>query len=288
MRGFPFAVIAALALAACSPESAPVRADVASVEEAQLGGVSEEAGTAAGPAEPHLGPQLAYEHGVRLVAPAKNVPVLLSSHQNACATAAANRCQIISTVSATERGEAVATLILRAEKQWLQQFRAGLAEELDRAGGRIVETGTTSEDLTRQIIDVEARLRAQRTLRDRLQALLASKPGKLAELLEVERELARVQGELDAATSTLQAYKTRVATELLSVRYESAPTAVGANAWGPLSDAVGDFGSVLARSLAALVTLIAAILPFALLLLPVAWLVRRTLLRKRAPQKSAS
>lgn len=286
MRALGILLVAALALAACDkpklqPEAAREAADGIGVVESGAGDAVQ---AAAGGALQQTGAQLAYEHAVRVVAPAKRAPGLFTAHMEACARAV-GRCQVISAQSSVERGEANAKLVLRSEAKWLQAFRANLADDLERAGGRILETTTTSEDLTQQIIDVEARLRAQRTLRDRLQALLASKPGKLAELLEVERELARVQGELDAATSTLQVYHARVATELLTLSYESAPTAASANAWSPLTNAFADFSRVLASSLAALVTLIAVVSPFALPLL-IAWLFWR-MLRKRTQKKSA-
>ena len=78
-----------------------------------------------------------------------------------------------------------------------------------------------SEDLTRQIVDTEAAVRARTALRDRLQAILATRPGKLSDLLEVEKELARVQGELDATQSELAVMRTRVVTSLLTITYSS-------------------------------------------------------------------
>lgn len=288
MRGVSFALVAALGAAACSPAGPQMAAQEAKVEAAAPAGLAGEGGEASGRIMPQPAPQLAYEHQMRLVAPASAVSRLLNSHRDACAVHGAGRCQIITAASSIERGEARASLVLRAESGWLKAFRAGLADDLARAGGRIEEAATTSEDLTQQIIDVEARVLAQRTLRDRLQALLAGKPGKLAELLEVERELARVQAELDAAVSTLQVYRTRVATELLTITYRSAPSVAGANAWRPLTNALEGGAGVIAASLGVLITLIAAALPVAALLLPGAWLLRRFLRRRRTPQKTGS
>ena len=70
--------------------------------------------------------------------------------------------------------------------------------QAQEAGGKIRRQTTSTEDLTRAIVDTEASLRAKTTLRDRLQRLLATRPGQLSDLLEVEREFARVQGEIDA------------------------------------------------------------------------------------------
>lgn len=130
-------------------------------------------------------------------------------------------------------------------------------------------------------MDGEARLRAQTALRDRLQKLLAERPGKLAELLEVERELARVQGEIDSAQSTLAVMKTRVATSALTLRYESGAVTRPAGAWAPLAQAFVDVAGILARSLAALVLFIAWVTPWVLVLGLLVWVLRKRLPRLR-------
>lgn len=284
----------ALVLGACGDRNEPVSV----VEEARQVVVANEndpvfrhraeeaAAAAAGAASPDkaaAGPQIAYEHEVRLSVPAKALSQLLRAHQEACVAAPSGSCRIISAFNSAEPGAARGKLVLRAPGSWLGGFRAGLAGEAERAGGRILETLTLSDDLTEKIIDVEARLLAQRTLRDRLQGLLAGKPGALADLLEVERALARVQGELDAETAKLHRLRDRVATELMTLEYDSEAEAVGVQTWRPLGDAVQGAAGVVAASTGTLITLIAAALPFAVLLLPTGWLLRRALRRRRAP-----
>ena len=75
--------------------------------------------------------------------------------------------------------------------------------------------------VTRVIVDTEATLRAKRALRDRLQQLLATRPGSLADLLGVERELARVQGEIDSSEPNLASTRTRVAMSAVTIEYAS-------------------------------------------------------------------
>ncbi len=218
-------------------------------------------------------PLLAYSYGVGFELPTESVPVMLGRHQAACGAAGAARCQIIN--SSTQRyGEdnLAGHLEMRAEPRWLEAFRASLANDAKQAGGRISASSTNSQDLTRDIVDTSATLAAQRTLRDRLQKLLESRPGKLSDLLEAERELARVQGELNSLTSNLAVMQARVATSLLTLEYSSRPSAIGSDAWLPLRDAVNGFFGSMVAGFAFLIRLLAALLPFAIVLGPLAWL----------------
>jgi hypothetical protein len=163
----------------------------------------------------------------------------------------------------------------RAEPMWLRTFIAGLAAQADAAGGRIISENVASEDLTRQIVDTEARLRAQTALRDRLQQLLRSRPGRLADLLEVERELARVQGEIDAVQSSLAVMRTRVAMSELTIHYRSAPRPVGSDTFEPLRNAFANFLGIVVTGFAAIITIIAGLIPVAIVVVPIVWLILR-------------
>jgi hypothetical protein len=221
-------------------------------------------------------PMLAYAYMYGVEAPAAAVPAIMKSHEQLCVAAGGATCQVLG-ASTTSYGEdnIGGRLELRAEPRWLAQFRARIETDADKAGGRLVSNSTTSEDLTRQIIDTEANLRAQITLRDRLQGLLASRPGKLAELLEVERELARVQGQIDSMQSTLAVMRTRVSMSLLTIEYRSAGAPLTDRTFEPLFDAFENFFAVAAASLAAIILFVGGALPWALLIGALAWLALR-------------
>ena len=134
-------------------------------------------------------PMLAYSYEYSVSLPGRQVDALRRRHERACADARPDglpggldldrrpgRCAV--------RG----VLSMRAAPSWLKRFRDGLESDAKDAGGRIETSDVTSEDLSREIVDTEAQLRAKTTLRDRLQGLLAGRPGRLADLLEVERE----------------------------------------------------------------------------------------------------
>lgn len=206
-------------------------------------------------------PQLAYSYHADVSAPAAVMPSLLARHEAACRQAGAPRCQIIGAERSSDADGAHAELKLRADPMWLQAFRDNLANDVKPAGGKLVGTTTSSEDLTSQIVDTDAALRAKTTLAERLQAMLASREGKLSDLLDVENALAETQGEIDAARSELAVMRNRVATSDLTLSYTSRPAMAGA--WRPVGDALNGAAGVFAQGLAAVIFLVAGLLPFA-------------------------
>ena len=237
-----------------------------------------EAPTKPAPNVPSGAPMLAYSYGYGLQASPKGVRTLIARHEAACTKAGPAICQVTGS-SLTEHGEdqLSAELNLRATPAWLTRFREGLAADAKDAGGRLVRSQVSSEDLSRQIVDTEAMLRAKITLRDRLQALLASRPGKLADLVELERELSKVQGELDAAQSELTMMRQRVATSDVTISYESGGVLAPQGVWSPIGKALSDFLSILAATVALLINVIAWTLPWLLVGGLLIWALRKRL-----------
>jgi Domain of unknown function (DUF4349) len=64
--------------------------------------------------------------------------------------------------------------------------------------GRVEEESRSNAEVTSQYVDLEARLRSGRAAELRLLQLLATRTGKLSDVLEAERELARVRGEIES------------------------------------------------------------------------------------------
>jgi len=150
------------------------------------------------------GTLLAYSYATSLQMPARNVRAAMTGHEAECHAAGPRVCQVLSS-SVNENGETYiyASLYLRAAPEWLAAFRDGLEADARAADGRVTASNVSAEDLTRAITDTQARLRAKRTLRERLEVLLQNQSGDVGDLLQVERELARVQAELDSAQSNL-------------------------------------------------------------------------------------
>lgn len=102
-------------------------------------------------------------------------------------------------------------LVLRVPAKRFDQVLARVKET-----GRVLQERVEAQDVTLEVADVKARLRAQRQLEERLLALLGNSD-KIKDLLEVERELARVRSELErlvgreTAFANLTAYGTLTA-----------------------------------------------------------------------------
>jgi hypothetical protein len=67
-----------------------------------------------------------------------------------------------------------------------------------RGLGRVDQESQSNEEVSAEYVDLQARLRSAQATERRLIELLATRTGKLEDVLEVERELARVRGEIEA------------------------------------------------------------------------------------------
>ncbi len=275
-----------------SPPAGEVLSELAMEAPAAAAAPAADATAAEGGSEPRNVPipagvaMLAYSYSYGLEAPPKQVRSLIATHEKACQDAGPAVCQVIASTT-EENGEdrISGVLSMRAEPKWLARFRAGLGDQAKQAGGRLAKSSVLSEDLSRQIVDTEARLRAMTTLRDRLQALLASRPGKLQELLEVERELARVQGDIDSATSQLTMMRARVATSAIELEYTSSGVLAPEGVFAPIGSAFGDFLALIIGVFAFLIRAVAVLLPLILVGWGLWWLVRKpvaAIVRRRA------
>ena len=274
------ALVAAPALEACK-KAAPAADAVA----ADTAAPATDAKAPLKPSDPAAtGPMLAYSYRYTIEAPADQVTALARRQEQGCTAAGPSVCQVLESDAATADGEVSGSLKLRATPGWIAGFRGRIDADARAAGGRVTSQSVETEDLARSIVDTGAELRAKTLLRDRLENLLASRPGKLEELLQLEKSLAEVEGEIDAAQSELSAMQARVQMSDLSLTFRAKGAALGPRATAPLGAA---FGGSLAHAIGAtalLVTLISYLLPL-VVAGGVAWAVLRWVRRRRAPPK---
>jgi hypothetical protein len=222
------------------------------------------------------GTLLAYRYGVSLELPARNVRDLMAAHEEACRAAGMTTCQILS-ANVYENGPdyVYGSLSLRAAPDWLAGFRDGLEDDAEGLDGRVTGETVNAEDLTNAIVDTEARLRAQRTLAARLETLLTTETDDVGDLLSVERELARVLGEIDSVTARLTMMRRRVEMSTLDPAYTSAAVPLSRNAFAPLGRAVNEFFGVFAEAAGMIVSLVAFLIPWLIVGAPLLWLLGR-------------
>jgi hypothetical protein len=257
-----------VALYEAPPASAPAPMDMAANQQAMAAPrmmvVDEDQGGGGGgpsPApvtDPAAARQIAYMYYYTLKSPTAQMEALFNAQKTACENAGPAVCFVTSSsLSGLAEGEyASGHLQMKASAAWIEAFRTGLPDSLKPYSASIDSSTSTAEDLTTQIVDTSARLNSSKTLRDRMQKLLAERPGKLADLIEIERELARVQAEIDSTESILAAMRLRVAMSDLQVNYEPKFSAASESIWRPLGDAFSDFLPNVAGSLAGIVRFI--------------------------------
>jgi hypothetical protein len=87
-----------------------------------------------------------------------------------------------------------------------------------RTVGRVIDESHSGEDVTEQVMDLEARLANARNTEKRLNDVLLNRTGKVGDVLEVERELARVRGEIEQLDAQRVNLKRRVTYATVTVQ----------------------------------------------------------------------
>lgn len=162
-----------------------------------------------------------------------------------------------------------------------QSFEA-FAKALAAAPARITSHTQTAEDKTIPLLDVEKRLEAKTALRDRLEGMLKDPATKTtADLLAIEKELAQIQGEIESATAQRDYLRTITDTVKVDIAYDGIVAEVGGTNLGPLKRAASEFGDTVLASVATLIYVFAALLPWLPAILLLGWMIRRGFRRWR-------
>ena len=180
-------------------------------------------------------------------------------------------------------GHASGTITLKIPSDRYDAAVAGL-----RSLGRVRSESSSVEDVTKAYADLETRLAVKRRTEERLRALLATRTGELSELLEVERELDRVVGEIEQLLGERRWYDQRISLSTLVVALWEPRAIVRPSAFTPIREALRDALEVLAASIAFLLYATVFLLPWSLVAWAVVALVRRRLRRRAARRAAAS
>jgi hypothetical protein len=87
-----------------------------------------------------------------------------------------------------------------------------------KALGRIEQEQQGGEEVTSQVVDLDARLKNARETETQLTEVLRSRTGKIGDVLEVEREMARVRGEIESMQAEQKQLRDRVAFASIDLR----------------------------------------------------------------------
>lgn len=207
-------------------------------------------------------------HNIGIEVAADKLEAVWRNQLEACQLPA---CEVVSASVENQRDDATsAELSLR-----IVPAQAGRLIATLEGLGRVTRHEMSQTDRTNEVVDYQARLANQKALRDRLRALVAGKVDKVHDLLEVERELARVQGEIDSLEGQIRAALAVTEKINFEISFHSPASIAHPGTWSPVRHAWSDAGSTFAGSVAVLLYVIAGGLPWLAVFWLVIWGLRR-------------
>jgi hypothetical protein len=132
--------------------------------------------------------------------------------------------------------------------------------------GRVSHENISTDDVTKAYADLETRLKVKRETATRLREILVRQAGKVSEVLEVEREIARVVEEIEQAEGERRYFDHQISLSTIVLNLYEPNAVVEPGALEPLFRALRGALRVSSESLALLIGLCAAALPWAIVL----------------------
>jgi len=208
-------------------------------------------------------PRIAYTYGYTFRLDRERIAAAQERHIAACRRLGPALCRI----TAMQRGETAdgagaANLKLQIAATLADEFGRGLIAVVGEGGGETVDRTIAAEDLSREMIDSEARIRTREVLIQRLTVLLQTRSGNIAQAVEAERAINTAQEELEAARAALADMRGRVAMSTVEIAYQARGPAPDST--NPIVQAFGSVATAAASSVGAMILIVGVLLPWAL------------------------
>jgi hypothetical protein len=141
--------------------------------------------------------------------------------------------------------------------------------------GRVESVQVNAQDVGEEYVDIESRLANLRRLEARLIELLANRTGRLSDVLSVERELARVRGEIERIEGRKRFLQRSVALSTLELTlHEPEPIIAGQPGTNPIAAAFRDAWRYFVASIAWCISALGFLVPAAICIVGIAILGR--------------
>jgi hypothetical protein len=161
--------------------------------------------------------------------------------------------------SRDERGVGHASIVARVPVGKLDSLSAAL-----KSVGILERFQVSANDITEEYFNLELQLRNRRLLEARLLELLKRPANKLSDLLDAERELARVRNDIDQMEGRQRFWDNRVALAALMVElHEPEPAVVGnqGGAWAALKHSFSEAADNFVLAIAGIVAFTGGLIP---------------------------
>ncbi len=154
--------------------------------------------------------------------------------------------------------------------------------------GKVLSLSRSEEDITRAYVDLEARLRNKRVSQARLREILATRTGKIADVVEAEQALSGVTEEIERMEAQRRTYDHEVAFGVLDLTLRPRPVlAQSPPWWTPVKEGARASLEALLGSAIGLLQFASLLLPWALVAAPlILWIRKRIRLNPPLPSPS--
>ncbi len=183
-----------------------------------------------------------------------------------------------SQLQAAKAGIRSATMEIKVPSQKFDALLSGLTPI-----GKVEFVNVSAQDVGEEFTDVTARVTNSRRLEQRLIELLATRTGKLSDVLTIERELARVREEIERMEGRLRYLKAHVATSSLSVTvHEPGPIVGDQGSMGVIGEAFRQAWRNFVGFVAGLIAALGVLAPVTALVVAGVWAARKAWRARRA------
>ncbi|HAF00681.1 MAG TPA: DUF4349 domain-containing protein [Methylophilaceae bacterium] len=212
---------------------------------------------------------IALRHHLTLEMPAEHMQANFDAAVKHCE---ALNCQMLSANynKETPYSPPSASMSVRIPPRNVEIFLSGLAKSSE-----VMQHGRDAEDKTNQVVDADARIKNLTELRDRLRLMLTDKSAKFKDIIEVERELANTQSQLDSMLSMRKILALETDLVAVSIDFTAAQGITEQGFFAPVTQAIKEAGRVMMESLASLIHFVASAIPWLLIGVPLLWLMRK-------------
>ncbi len=249
---------------------APMASKAVNMDESRVGGAAEQSLTeVTEPIEQAPQRYIAMRHHLVVETESAQLQTVFDATVARCETL---KCQILSANinRQTQYGPPSASLSVRVPPRSLQVFLDGLAKSAD-----LLQHHRDSEDKTDAVIDAEARIKNLTELRDRLREMLAKRTGSLKDIIEVERELANTQSQLDTIQNVRKALAQETELVAVNIDFQAKQSITETGFFAPVAKAWDNAGRMMMESVGAIISFLATSIPWLIIGIPLLILIRR-------------
>ena len=187
---------------------------------------------------------------------------------------------VVDSQAGGDTGRRTGTVVIRVRADAFEEALQAL-----RALGKVQSEHVRPQDNTKAYTDLDTRLRVKRDAAERIREILKTRSTRLADVLAAEKELSGLVEQIETMEGEKRFYDQQIALATIAAELHEPEAVARPSAFAPLRAAVRDSLYNLSESLAAFLTGILYVLPWAALLIALSSAWRR---RQRRRSRSSS